>query len=239
MTAAYRLKGVGWVAACTAVVLGFYLVSLQVAVERKKLEVVNAQIISTQRDIRALETEFDTRANLSQLERWNGDTLALAAPRPAQFVRDEAELAATDPRGPLNLGGAEVKTAALVVPSLPMPSAPVPVAVPSAPVVAKAPPAKPVAAPAQMAIAKAKPSAVQMAIAKAKPSAPVQVAAVKAKPAHAGAVAYHPAAEHAATHSAALLRAKPEVAMLDHHLLSDSTLGDLLARARTEKGRGR
>jgi hypothetical protein len=63
MTAAYRLKGVGWFGGCVAVVLGFYLVSLQVAAERKKLEAVNGQIRFAERDIRALETEFDTRAS--------------------------------------------------------------------------------------------------------------------------------------------------------------------------------
>ena len=69
MTAAYRLKGAGWLIACVAIVLGFYLVSLRVAAERKKLEQVDVRIATAQRDIRALETEFDTRSNLSQLER--------------------------------------------------------------------------------------------------------------------------------------------------------------------------
>jgi hypothetical protein len=68
MTAAYRMKGVGWFGGCVAVVLGFYLVSLQVAAERKKLEAVNGQIRVAYRDIRALETEFDTRGNLAQLD---------------------------------------------------------------------------------------------------------------------------------------------------------------------------
>ena len=80
MTAAYRLKGIGWFGGCVAVVLGFYLVSLQVAAERKKLEGMDRKIEAAERDIRALETEFDTRANLAQLEKWNGETLALAAP---------------------------------------------------------------------------------------------------------------------------------------------------------------
>ena len=80
MTAAYRLKGIGWFGGAVVVVLGFYLVSLQVATERKKLEQLNGRILSAQRDIRALETEFDTRANLAQLEKWNGDTLALSSP---------------------------------------------------------------------------------------------------------------------------------------------------------------
>ena len=209
MTAAYRLKGVGWFGACTAVVLGFYLVSLQVAAERKKLEGLNTSIAATQRDIRALETEFDTRANLAQLERWNGDTLALAAPRPAQFVRDGAELASMDARQTLVVGGAEVKTAALIVPSLSTAPAP---SVPAAPT--PAPPK--VAAPVRMAQAVIEaPAVVRAAVAKvAEPVVRV-------------------ATDHTATTT------KPQVAMLDHHLLSDTTLGDLLARARTEKGRAR
>ena len=90
MTAAYRMKGLGWFGGCVAIVLGFYLVSLQVAAERKKLDGVNDRIEAAQRDIRALETEFETRANLAQLEKWNGDTLALASPVAGQFVVDEA-----------------------------------------------------------------------------------------------------------------------------------------------------
>ncbi|MEJ8629019.1 hypothetical protein P0F65_02305 [Sphingomonas sp. I4] len=105
-----------------AVVLGFYLVSLQVAAERKKLDDVNARIATAQRDIRALETEFDTRANLVQLEKWNGDTLALTAPIAGQFVGDEAQLASLDvTHGP---AAGTVQTAALLVPSQPAPVAP-------------------------------------------------------------------------------------------------------------------
>ena len=79
MMAAHRLRGIGWMAVLVGIVLGFYLVSLRVAAERKKLDDVNGRIAAAERDIRALETEFDTRANLAQLEKWNGDTLALAA----------------------------------------------------------------------------------------------------------------------------------------------------------------
>jgi hypothetical protein len=128
MTAAYRLKGVGWFGGCVVIVLGFYLVSLQVAAERKKLEGVNDKIASAQRDIRALETEFDTRANLVQLEKWNGETLALASPTADQFVSSEAALASLDVTQP---GGAGMQTAALVVPSLPTAAAvPLPTAAP-------------------------------------------------------------------------------------------------------------
>lgn len=113
---AYAWKSLGWFLAGVAVALGFLLVPLQVAAERKKLDRTVALIGQAQRDIRALETEFDTRANLAQLERWNGDTLRLTAPAAAQFVSDEGALASLD----LNQGhDATIQTASLVVPSLP------------------------------------------------------------------------------------------------------------------------
>ena len=112
---AYAWKSLGWFLAGVAVALGFLLVPLQVAAERKKLDRTVTDIAQAQRDIRALETEFDTRANLAQLERWNGDTLRLIAPAAAQFVRDEAALASYDVNGQ----GATIQTAALVVPALP------------------------------------------------------------------------------------------------------------------------
>lgn len=112
---AYAWKSLGWFLAGVAVALGFLLVPLQVAAERKKLDRTVTDIAQAQRDIRALETEFDTRANLAQLERWNGDTLRLIAPAAAQFVRDEAALASFDVNGQ----GATIQTAALVVPALP------------------------------------------------------------------------------------------------------------------------
>jgi hypothetical protein len=151
MTAAYRLKGLGWLAGCAVVTLAFYLVSLQVATERKKLEATNRRIAQTEREIRALETEFDTRANLAQLERWNGDTLALAAPVAGQFVRDEGELAAVGFR-PDAPGGAEVRQVALVVPAAVAPAAAAPVApVPD--------PAQPPARPAVAVAVAARPAA--------------------------------------------------------------------------------
>lgn len=140
MTAAHRLKGLGWFGGCMVVTLGFYLVSLQVAAERKKLEQLDAKIYAAERDIRALETEFDTRASLTQLERWNGDTLALVAPVAAQFVRTEAQLASISFGQQLRSGGAqEVRTAALVVPAFtPQVQAPtVAAAAPAAPVAVK------------------------------------------------------------------------------------------------------
>jgi len=115
---AYAWKSLGWFTAIVAVALGFLLVPLQVAAERKKLDKTVAQIGAAHRDIRALETEFDTRANLAQLEQWNGDTLRLTAPVAGQYITDEAALASLDLRG-AQPGEAGTQMASLVVPSRP------------------------------------------------------------------------------------------------------------------------
>ncbi len=211
MTAAYRLKGVGWFGGCVAVVLGFYLVSLQVAAERKKLEAVNGQIRFAERDIRALETEFDTRANLVQLERWNGDTLALSAPTAGQFVASESALAALDVNQIGNRG--TIQTAQLLVPSMPV----------IAPVVA------PAAVPAAVTNVGVQTAAVAAAL------KPVVIRASVQMPKSAEAAIVRAASTE---RLAAVAKVRPQaVAMLDRKLLSDTTLGSILNGARAEAGR--
>lgn len=167
MTATYRLKGLGWLAVCVIVALAFYLVSLQVSVERKKLESVDSQIARAQDDIRSLQTEFATRANLAQLERWNGDVLALTAPTPAQYVPNEQALASLDFNAP---GGAQVQMASLVIPTLPTDAAqPDATSVP-----AEAKPSQP----ATVMMAAAKPATAHVAADAVRVAAPVRMAAV-------------------------------------------------------------
>ena len=208
MAATHRLKGIGWFAVLAGVILGFYLISLQVAAERKKLDDATLRVAGAQNDIRALETEFDTRANLTQLERWNGDTLALAAPTAAQFVTDEAALAALDPNA---APGAQVRTAALVVPALgpvvaPTPQAPTP----------------------QVSVALASAAPVRIAPVAA---TTIAVPTGRAAPAIARAV-------EAERGVAAVARVRPQaVAMLDRQLLSDTTFGDIMSGARRESRR--
>jgi len=229
MTAAYRMKGVGWFGGCVAVVLGFYLVSLQVAAERKKLEAVNGQIRSAQRDIRALETEFDTRGNLAQLERWNGDTLALSAPTAGQFVVSEAALASLDVN---SLRADGVQTAALLVPS----GAGSAVTVPIVPVTAA--PAIVKLAPVQMAQVTA-PRAINVAIQAASKTAlkPVVIRASVSTPRSAEAALVRAAKTE---RLAAVAKVRPQaVAMLDRKLLSDTTLGDIMSGARSESRKRR
>ena len=66
---------------------------LQVASERARLESVEAQIASTERDIRVLETEIGTRGRLAQLERWNANFIRLSAPSADQILEGGFQLA--------------------------------------------------------------------------------------------------------------------------------------------------
>jgi hypothetical protein len=90
---ATRFRSVYWVGGVAVAALGCYLVSQRVAAERASLVKVETAIMIGERQIRALETEIGTRAGMKQIERWNVDVLALSAPKAAQFVSDEAQLA--------------------------------------------------------------------------------------------------------------------------------------------------
>jgi hypothetical protein len=111
--AVHRFEGLGWFLCGVIVAPACYLVNSYGAAEQAKLNATKAAIVQAQRDIRQLETEFDTRANLAQLERWNGEVLALAAPAPEQFLASETQIASIGQP----VAGAEVQTAALVVPA--------------------------------------------------------------------------------------------------------------------------
>ncbi len=106
-------KSVGWVAAVGAAALGCYMLSLQVATERADLAKVERQIISTKQQIRSLQTELGTRGRLTQLEQWNNDVLALAAPASGQFLQDEFTLARLETHDATVGDNAPVRMAAL------------------------------------------------------------------------------------------------------------------------------
>jgi hypothetical protein len=86
-------KSVIWVATVGGAALCCYMVSLRVATERADLAKVEGQIVAAKRELRSLQTELGTRGRLTQLEQWNSDVLALAAPTSAQFVKDQVTLA--------------------------------------------------------------------------------------------------------------------------------------------------
>lgn len=171
MVVAHRFRWFGWFVLCVSVILGCYLMSSRVAAERNKLAAIESSIARTQRDITALETEFDTRASFAQLQRWNGDTLKLSAPTAGQYIRNDAELAQVDFNAPTPTNGPQVQTAAAVIPSAPvMPTEVAVAATPAAPVASA--PAKMKAAVAMVSApvgAKLQPAAAKTTI-KAKPA---------------------------------------------------------------------
>ncbi|MEO5865579.1 MAG: hypothetical protein ABIS14_12380 [Sphingomonas sp.] len=219
---AYAWKSFGWFLAGVAVALGFLLVPLQVASERKKLDRTVSEIAAAKRDIRALETEFDTRANLAQLEQWNGDTLRLTAPVAGQFVSDEAALASIDLRSP-PAGEPGVQMASLVVPSQPTGTATVQAIQPAVHLV-----------PVSTGLASV-------------PSAEPGLAAVLTDIRTAAVSRGHAATTERGTGQVIkdqVIRGQAirgqAVALLDRKLLSDSTMGDLMTSARAEAhGAGR
>ncbi len=173
--AVHGFRGLGWFLCVAVVAPTCYMVNSHGAAERAKLKATQVAIIEAHRDIRGLETEFDTRANMAQIERWNGDVLAMNAPQPQQYLASASGLAALDqpaPAIPAAAGGeAKVQTAALVIPTG---TRPVETAAVTTPTPSPATAAKPVAT--------ASAAAVKVPAAKPSISTVVRVAARDSKP---------------------------------------------------------
>ena len=90
---AHGFKSLFMAASVAGAALGCYLVSLNVASERAKLERVEGKIVLAQREIRLLQTEIGTRGRLAQLERWNVGFIRLSAPTADQFLEGGFQLA--------------------------------------------------------------------------------------------------------------------------------------------------
>ena len=217
-------KSVIWVAAVGSAALGCYMVSLRVATERNELAKVERQILAAKRDIRSLQTELGTRGRMTQLEQWNAEVLALAAPSSAQFLKDEFTLARLYRNDPtVAERSAEVRLASADA------SAPAETAKPSPPPVVQAVAERPAAQPPLVhrasfttaeAPAKAQPSSAQARSAAAKsgkPSAERTASAAAPKPAASSerstgkpsAKPSRPAGERSASAAAAKLDAAP------------------------------
>ncbi|MFZ3485262.1 hypothetical protein [Sphingomonas sp. 3-13AW] len=245
--AAFGFKTLGWCLCVAVVAPAFYLVTSQVAAERSRLESVERAIVKARSDIRTLETEFDTRANLAQLERWNGDVLSLAAPRAEQFVGGEAMLAQLPGRTP----GDDVQFASYVVPSAPVVLTAATMAQSQAEadaakaIAAEAATARAPVATASVAPTQRKAAAAPVAVAKADPAprkpvaAPVAVASAAPAPRKPAAAPVRTAAVVTAAPVRPVERKAQAVAMLDQTLLSDRTLRDLARGARAEAVKNR
>lgn len=112
--AIYSIKGMGWFAVGVVVALGCYTASNRVASERDRLATIERSIDQAKGDLRMLNAEFATRANIAQLERWNGDVMRLSAPRVGQIVDGDVALASVDAG---DGAGVAVQSADYVVPT--------------------------------------------------------------------------------------------------------------------------
>ncbi|CAM3107027.1 hypothetical protein SPAN111604_03910 [Sphingomonas antarctica] len=91
-----RFRAVAWSLGISAAATGLYLISGQVAAERGRLEATEMRIALVHADMRRLKTELGTRGSQRQLEQWNGEVLALSAPKANQFLQGSVQLASLD-----------------------------------------------------------------------------------------------------------------------------------------------
>lgn len=91
-----RFRAVAWSLGISAAATGLYLISGQVAAERGRLEATETRIALVHADMRRLNTELGTRGSQRQLEQWNGEVLALSAPKANQFLQGKLQLASLD-----------------------------------------------------------------------------------------------------------------------------------------------
>jgi hypothetical protein len=95
------------------------MLNLRVAAERAEVAKLDRRIVATQQSIRALQTEVGTRSRIPQLEEWNEDVLALAAPASGQYVQQNVSLARFDTRQPQVADQSDVRLASADVPPQP------------------------------------------------------------------------------------------------------------------------
>lgn len=222
-----RFRPVVWVVAVASAATMLYMISLQVAAERGRLEALDRKIASTRHDIRQLQTELGTRANLRQLERWNGEVLALSAPEAEQYLRDERALASFDQgvlAGKTDTPAVMFADAAALLRTSPEEATPEP----TAPAAATVPNARPIASvmPAPVVTREAKP---------AQKMASNEDARVVDKDRRARLSSQDKAVQDVIAARPAVRKTSPQkVAMADRVLLDRSTLGDLTRAASGE-----
>lgn len=239
MIAVKRLQSLFWVLLVAFGALGAYLVSLRVATERNELMRVRTQIALARGDIRYLETEFSSRANMRQLERWNAEDFRYSTLPADHYLDDERQLAHLDgmeANGPDYV--AQPVMVAMIQPGE------------SGGVSATAPATSPAALQIRSdeATIRAERGAEVRAeghSAKLGTGRVVELAAIDPAVARAAAekkaatsASAGKAARRSAASSGTLARKTERMAMLDSRLLDDKTLGDLGRRAAGESRRG-
>lgn len=214
MIAVKRLQSLIWILLVALGALGAYMVSLKVATERNELMKVRLQIVRAKADIRYLETEFSARANMRQLERWNQDDFMYATPTAQQYLAGERALA--------HLDGVQPNGPDYVAPPVMVAMVQTPADLPSAP---QAAPASPAATQIRSDIAVIREAHAADNV-DAIVKGPAKTLKEKAKD-DADTSKPNPVARRA-----------ERMAMLDAKLLDDSTMGDISAKAKRERGKG-
>lgn len=88
-----RLASIGWafvLAIAAAMVLGL---TFKVNSVKGEVRLAERRIVALEREKLMLETEFETRANQQQLADWNDVDFGYVAPKAAQYVESERQLA--------------------------------------------------------------------------------------------------------------------------------------------------
>jgi hypothetical protein len=223
MIAIKRLKNILWILIVAFGALTAYLISLRVATERNAVQALDGRIYAVRTDIRYLETEFESRSNMRQLEKWNNDDYRYGAPQAAQYLPDERALASLD--------GVKSNGELYVAPPVMMAMAAAGDAAPQATTRTESP------APAQI---REDDSILRVASVAAEASAPVQDAPRKAvDEARSTPVRTAQVSSRSPSHVVApnvVARKAARMALLDAQLLDDRTLRDLGAKAAAEAG---
>jgi len=236
MIAVKRLQSLFWVLLVALGALGAYLVSLRVATERNELMKVRTQIAQARGDIRYLETEFDSRANMRQLEKWNADDFrysALAADHYLDGERALAHLDGVQPNGPAFVSPPVMVAMVDKTADVPAPAAPSPAVLQVRPDVAAATAEK--REPERVAVAA---KAVVTVSPKVRLALASLASGVKAK---SDKKVKSPSASTSGTTRPASAvpsaRKTERLAMLESHLLDDRTLREMTRAAAAEQSR--
>ncbi|MGB3712354.1 MAG: hypothetical protein WA985_11770 [Erythrobacter sp.] len=88
-----RTRRIGWLATLAGCLALFVALSFNVHAVKSEVLLAERQIISLERQMRILETEFQARASQRQLAEWNALELGYEAPRADQYLDGERELA--------------------------------------------------------------------------------------------------------------------------------------------------
>jgi len=84
-----------WLFAGTiAVAVTSYTLSLQVAAERRAMELLASQNAALRSDLKALDAELRVRMRMPQLQRWNDSVLGLVPISATQYLAEPVQLAA-------------------------------------------------------------------------------------------------------------------------------------------------